>query len=340
MTNKLKLAFLCGILVLILVGCGENSELKAELDAIEFEAELPAVNITDCRYLSQADDEVYRQQIAACELYNEAYRLTDGNVYKKKYKDIKEKKLFHECYEKRKTLDLGIATALNDNVNAMVYSVEDCENIRAYLKRVIDDTEDFYDYYDAYVNASDDIGPACNILKSFYERSNILAFRFMNEHREDMVHSAVQRIVKNSYETEDLHKYISENNDLIKALNTVYGGVSTEYTKLVTEAEIRLVRRMLEESNTLAAEDIDKLMYQLGEATPAPTEEPTPEPTEEPTQSPEPTEEPTQRPQITDAPTRTPVTPAPAQIPAVVPTQRPVIVTEAPTSTPEIYIFN
>lgn len=344
MTNKLKLAAVCGFLVLILAGCGEKSDLKAELDAIEFEAELPAVNITDCRYLSQADEEVYKQQIAACELYNEVYRLTDGNVFKEKYEDVKEKRLFHECYNKRKEMNLDIATALNDNVRAMVYSVEDCENISAYLKRVIDDTEDFYDYYDAYMNAEGDIGPACNILKAFYERSNILAFRFMNENRDDMISSAVQRIVENSYSTDDLHKYISENNDLIKALNTVFGGVSGEYSDLITTSEIRLVRRMLEESNNLAADDIDSLMYQLGEPSPEPTHTATPEPTEKPTHTPEPEDDRTPAPQRTPAPTpapaRVPATTAPVRIPVEVPTQPQVIVPETPVSTPEIYIFN
>ena len=72
MTSKIKLIALSGLLVLILAGCGEKSEFATELDAIRFNAELPAVEITDCRYLSQADDEVYKQQIAACELYHEA----------------------------------------------------------------------------------------------------------------------------------------------------------------------------------------------------------------------------------------------------------------------------
>ncbi|MBQ3427104.1 MAG: hypothetical protein IJH37_08175 [Clostridia bacterium] len=350
MTNKLKLAGICGALVLILAGCGEKSELKAELDTIEFEATLPAVNITDCRYLSQADDEVYKQQIAACELYNEAYRLTDGIIYKKKYEDVKKKKLFHECYDKRKSMNLEIATALNDNVRAMIYSVEDCENIGAYLKRVVDDTEDFYDYYYAYVNSDGDIGPACSILKAFYERSNILAFKFMDENSEDMIKSAVKRIVDNSYATEDLHKYISENNDLIKALNTVFGGVSQEYSELITTSEIRLVRRMLEESNNLAADDIDKLMNQLGESTPEPEASPTPKPTEEPTErptrTPEPVKQRTPEPQRNNVPvsepTRAPVTPAPApvQVPVVVPTQQPVVITEPPVPTPEVYIFD
>ena len=353
MKSRIMLIVLSGILISALAGCGEKSGLATELDAIEFEAELPAVGITDCRYLAQADDEVYKQQIAACELYNEAYKLTNGNVFKRKYRDVNATKVFHACYDKRREMNLKIATTLNDNVKAMIYSVEDCDNIPAYLRRVIDDTEDFYDYYDAYVNADGDIDPACRILTAFYERSNILAFRFMKENKDDMIHSAVQKIVKNSLATEDLNKYISENNDLVKALNIVYGGVSEEYGELITNSEIRLVRRMLEEANKFAADDIDKLMRQLGEPTEEPKLTPSPEPTEEPTEKP--TEKPTEIPVRTIAPERT-VAPAPTAAP-VIPTRAPSTAppTQAPVEEPaqiptedepevqatsEVYIFN
>lgn len=357
MIKKLMLLAVSGLLILFTAGCRESADLKNELAGVRLSLELPAVQRTECKYLMQADDEVYEQQIAACEMYDEAYTLTDSAAYREKYgRKIKTNKLRNICYERRQQLNLDIATALNDNVRAMIYSVEDCDNIGAYLKRVNYDAENFFDYYVKYKNAGRDIKPACRILTSFYERSNILAFRFMKENKDDIIDCAVQQIIKNSRETEDLTMYIADNNELIKALNAVYGGVPSEYVEIINVSEFDLVRRMLEENIRLSEEDIDKLMIQLGEATPEPEPTATPEPTEEPTETPEPkaTDRPDLKPDeiiplITQVPTATrapavtqmPTTPAPVTSAPQLPvrTQAPQI-TQAPVmSTPEVYMF-
>ena len=289
MSRGLKLCTVLGVLLLVISGCGNSKgALKGELKDVSLTKELPAVRITDCHYLREIDEAVYEQQIAACEMYNEAYSLTKTSDFKEKYKDVNKKNVAQYCQSRRQELQLDIATQLNDNVYEMIKTVEDCSNISAYLKRVNYDAVNFYDYYTAYINApSRDNAAACRMLMSFYERNNILAFRFMGENKDDIIEKAVDQIIANSHQTEDLNKYISINNELVRALNTVYGGVPSEYADTVTKANIRLVRRLLEEDNELSSDDIDKLMRQLGEPTPEPTEAPTPKPTEEPERAPE-----------------------------------------------------
>ena len=318
----LKILFLCIISVFCLAGCGEKSDLKDELNDIELSSTLPEVGETKYRYLSEADEAVYQQQEAACELYYEASWKTRPTDYLEKY-DIKPERVAYYCNIRRTELNDEISRQLRNNVRQIIQSVEDCENIDAYLDRVVDDALNFYDYYAEYKYPEDDAEfeeSTCKILKAFYERRNILAFSFMAKHKDDFIDVAIKRIVDNSNTRGSYSMYITENNAIVEALNAVYNGVSSENAQIITDATIKLVRKMLEDDNELDEASIDTLMQQLGEPTPTPL--PTPEPTPEPTPVP---------------------TPEPAPIPTPIKTQKPQTQPPAPTRAPqateEVYIF-
>lgn len=312
-----KVCLVCVGMLFLLGGCGSNTAIKDELAAVSIDIDLPAPSSKNIKKLSQADDAVYEQQLAACELYIEAYELTDTSDYVEKYKDdVKKEKVAFYCNERRKELQLEISTALQDNIYSMVKNVEDCENISAYITRVDYDAVNFYDYYAEYLNSSDKTDALCTILKVFYEKTNILAFRFMAEHEEDFVKAALVRIEENARQNDNLNMYIAENNELTKALNEMYGGVPEDYAVPISEANRRLARKLLESDSELSTDAIDSLMYQLGEPTPAPTESPTPRPTPTPEPTPSPTPRPTRTPSPTQSPTQRPATPAPTQPPA------------------------
>lgn len=329
MLRKIKLSFICGLLLLLISACGDKSALKSELDKVRLTKTLPQVGITDCRKLSEADDAVYEQQIAACEMYYEAYDLTRSSYYIDKYKgDLKKDKIAYYCNLRRQDLQTYIDTELSDNIRSIIGKVEDCDNIGAYIKRVNYDVVNFYDYYNEYMNSGDDENTACKILKAFYQRSNILAFRFMAENKDDFIIKAVKKIEDNSHKTESLNMYIAENNDIIKALNSVYGGIPSDYVEIVTRANVELARRMLEMDSDLSEEAINSLMHQLGEPTPSPEPTPTPELIPEPVE--ESIEEPIDIPPVPEI-----WTPSPERIPhqATAPAE------QTPSSTPEVYIF-
>lgn len=264
--RKIKLFTLCLAIAVCLTGCGSKSDLKTELGSAALSGRLPDVGVTGCRYLSEADDEVYHQQLAACELYYEAYDLTRTADFREKYEDsISLKRIASYCNDRRSELNLEISTQLHDNVYDMIRSVADCENTKAYVDRVDEDAFGFFDYYAEYRLGEDKADALCTILKTFYERSNVLAFRFMAEHKEEFLGAATLRIINNSVAKSDYNMYITENNELIKALNTVYGGVNSEFAYAIKQANSNLIRNMLEEDNTLDEESINRLMAQLGE---------------------------------------------------------------------------
>lgn len=326
-----KVCLVCAAVLITLCGCGTQSELKDDIENITMEVKLPKPDVKDASKLDEIDDAVYEQQLSACDLYTEAYELTDTSDYAEKYKDdVKKEKVAYYCNERRKELQLEIATELEDNIFSMVKNVEDCDNISAYIKRVNYDTEMFYDYYSEYKNANDETDALCKILRVFYERTNVLAFRFMSDHEDDFVYAVLKRVEANSRQSDSLNMYLSENNELIKALNTVYGGVSEDYAIPIREANIKLARKLLERDSELTEDDINSLMYQLGEPTPTPEATATPSPTPTSAPSPTPTVKPTEKP----TPTATP-RPTPKPEPTREAVQQQPAATPAPTPVPE-----
>lgn len=267
--KTVKICIVCLISFFCLAGCGERTKLKNELESVELTYELPEPGVRGCSYLSEADEAVYRQQISACAMYSEAYNLTKTADYTDKYgADVKEERIAYYCRTRRTELNESIKERLRDNVYDMIKSVEDCQNISAYLDRVNDDALTFFDYYDEYVTSEDKNDIACKIMKTFYERSNILAFEFMAEHKGEILTEVIDRILENASATDDYNMYIVENNELIKAINSVYGGLNSENAALVTQSNTKLIRNMLENDNELDSKSIDLLMEQLGEETP------------------------------------------------------------------------
>lgn len=341
----IRLCLIMAVLTLLASGCTDTTAIQAELSAVELSYELPYVYEENCDRLEEADEAVYEQQLAACEMYYEAYDITRTPDFIEKYENnLSEEKIAFLCNQRRKQLQLDIATALHDNIYLMVKNVEDCDNIPAYMKRVNADAVNFYDYYAKYMYSDNPADALCDILVVFYERTNILAFMFLDENQDEVIDAAMSKIEEHAQATDNLNMYISKNNDLIKALNTVYGGVSEREAGQIARSNAKLARKMLEDDNDLSEDRIDELMYQLGEPTPTPVPTPTPEPTETP--------EPTATPSPTPRPTPTP-TPVPRRTAAPQPTvrvterpqatQKPVIIdveiTDEPTPTNEVYIF-
>ena len=163
----IRVLLVCVVSVLCLAGCGEKSELKAMLEDVELSYSLPEVEDRKFYYLDQADEAVYEQQIAACDMYYEAYYLTRTADFTEHYKgDINADRVAFYCNERRRELEAEITEQLRANIYEMVQAVEDCDNIEAYVDRVVYDAKNFYDYYAefAYAETTDEFEEsACRI---------------------------------------------------------------------------------------------------------------------------------------------------------------------------------
>ncbi len=323
-TITLYLVF-CILISFVLSGCSgndNNNNITTTLSQITVVNVLPGVN-ENANYtsLSQIDDLVYEQQLAACKMYIDACKQTDYRNFVDNSETShdgeltkSEKKIANTVTNRRREVFDDIEVEFSLNIYRLLKSVEDCPNIDAYVKKAHDDVADFYDIYDKYLNDNKN-DALIDMLLEYYTRTNVLALTFLDDNKNDACKAAVKHISKNSDMTEDLRMYVSQNNEIIKALNTVYGSIPSTYANKITDDSSYLAKKLIASMETLSNKEKLELIYQL-EPTPSPT--PTPSPSAAPTPSP---------------------TPSPKPTPTVAPTKKPLTVTQAPQPTEDPLVF-
>ena len=313
----------------MLTGCSDNEDVSKTLENITVVNTLPEVG-EDVGYtsLSQIDDYVYEQQLAACEMYIDACNQTNFRNFTQDYNSLENKDLTKEqkkissmCTTRRREILDEIEVEFCLNIYRLLKSVEDCPNIDAYVKKALNDVLDFYDVYGSYLNG-DEQDALIDMLVEYYTRTNVLALSFLDENKNAVCKAAVKRISNNADMTEDLRMYVSENNEIIKALNTIYGNIPSTYANKITDDSSYLAKKLIASMETLSNEEKLEMIYQL-DPTPSPTPKATPTPTPSPSPSPSPTPKATPTPTRTPTPTKAPQKATP--VPTPVPTKEPIV---------------
>lgn len=315
---KRKLLIIAASLVTLLLfaGCSDYGEIERELDEIKIENKLPKVGREKYRTMEEAEDAVYAQQLAACEMLSDAAEQTDSKQFEEY--DGTAKRIAERCNDKRNEIALDIKDRYTANVYEIMEDVKDCPNVDAYVAKTYLNVETFYDEYHNYQTADNTDMALTDILVYYYDRTNVLAKSFLTRNESDVYDASVAVIEGNAQAEDDYRFYINKNNLIIKALNEIYGGVSAEYAQRINEAGNKLARNLLDSLSSLSDRERKLLMEEMGlvTPTPAPTEKPTPKPSAtpsatavpKPTATAEPRPAPTQRP----AATPRPATPKPA----------------------------
>ena len=293
MKKKILLCLVCcGLMASMLSGCTNYEDITNILGQIRIENELPEV--LESNYyesLSDIDELVYEQQIAACEMYIDACRQTNHHDYFEgtensstaKSMTNEERKIANLVTQRRHVIYEDINVALAVNLYRLLQNVEDCPNVDAYVTKAQDDVVNFFDMYDAYVYGDDQEGALLNILIEYRVRTNVLAFMFLDKNKEAVCEAAARRIASNSEMTEDLRMYVSNNNDIIKSLNEIYGSVPAKYAEQISSDANFLAKKLVLSMESLSNKEKLDLINQID---PTPTPTPTPSPTPKPTLSP------------------------------------------------------
>lgn len=319
MKKRITLSWICCALISsLLSGCADYEGIKTDLanmtiDNIMYEVPEDASYDT----LDEIDDLVYEEQLAACVMYSDAYKKTY-------YKDLteenqKENKTVQYCVKRRKEINEDIEVAFAINIYRLLQDVDDCANADAYVVKTHNDVLDFYDIYDEYLNGDDQAQTLVNMALEYYNRSNLLALNFLNENKSEVCRAAYEKIQENAANDKDLRLYVNLNNNIITALNNLYGVIPEQYAEDITDINTKLAKKLLMSLETVSDADKEKLLQQLEPSptptpvptfTPRPTSTPSPLPTPRPTSIP--TSRPTQAPVPTARPTAVPITPRPA----------------------------
>jgi len=284
----------CGLVSSLLTGCTNYEDITNILGQIRIENELPEVLESNYyKSLSDIDELVYEQQIAACEMYIDACRQTNHHDYFEgaenssvaKSMSNEEKKIANLVTQRRHVIYEDISVVLAVNLYRLLQNVEDCPNVDAYVTKAQNDVVDFFDMYEAYVYGDDPERALLDILVEYRVRTNVLAFMFLDKNKEAVCEAAVKRIAKNAEMTEDLRMYVSNNNDIIKSLNEIYGSVPARYAEQISSDANFLAKKLVLSMESLSNKEKLDLINQI-DPTPSPTPTPTPKPTPDPSATP------------------------------------------------------
>lgn len=328
--KRLLLCLSCAFMLVMISGCADYGYVDDALDKITIEDILPEAEDGGYSSLEEAADAVYEQQLAACKMYAECYEKTYYQQYLGNGKKLKEDKTAHICSTFRREVNTEIYDSLKYNINKIIKDCEE-ESKSAFPIKVNNDVLGFYDAYSRYLNAEskeDELQNLCGILVNFAQRRNILALSFL-ERNKSKVYEAAAEIIEGNAETDDEYRYyLNKNNNIVSALNDVYGGVSAKYADRINKATNKLSINLVNSMDTLTDSERSKLMDELNLNSPSPS--PTASP--KPSASTHPTAVPT--PKATSTPTPSPApTPMRTSAPIVQPTTAPVVqpqVTEEP----------
>ena len=202
------------------------------------------------------------------------------------------------------------------NLYRIINDCEDCVNKEAFLEKADDHVMGFYDPYYEYLNGEDESEVLCEMLVNYAERRNTLALSFLERNERKVYEAATKKIEENADTDENSRYYLNRNNNIISALNKVFGGVPSAYAARITDATTTLSKTLLESYDDLTEYERAVLIEELDLTTPTPlpraTMPPRAEqaPTPVPVQTPVPAVRSTSRP--TTAPTRVPAVQAPS----------------------------
>ena len=317
-------------MLLMISGCADYDSVDEALDKITIEDILPEAEDGGYSSLEEAADAVYEQQLAACKMYAEAYDKTYYRQYLGNGKKLKEDKTAHICTVFRNEVNSEIYGSLENNINKIT---KDCEDVNksAFPKKVNNDILGFYDAYNRYLNAEskeDELKRLCSMLVNFSQRRNVLALSFLERNKGRICDAAAEIIEGNAEADDEYRYYLNKSNNIVSALNNVYGGISEKYAGRINKAINKLSINLVNSMDTLTDTERTKLMEELNlnSPSPSPTALPMPSASAQPTALP--------TPKVTPTPTPSPApTPMRTSAPTVQPTAAPVIqpqVTEEP----------
>ncbi len=314
---KRKLLVLAASLaaLLLLAGCGDYSAIETQLNEITIENKLPTVSEKKYKTMEDAEEAVYEQQMAACEMLS---NICDETYYEQYYEKEggNRKRVSAICNDKRNEISADVKQRYYKNLYEIMDGVTDCPNVDAYVTKTYNNVLTFYDEYNKYRTADEPDVALTNILVYYYDRTNVLAKSFLVRNKQKVFDAASAVVEGNAQADDNFRFYIGKNNIIIKALNEIYGGVPGEYAKKINSASNELAKNLLDSMESLSDRERAALMAEYGLSTEAPTA--TPKPTATP--SPEPGETPaaTPAPAVTAAPKATP-TPTPKVTPTPTP---------------------
>ncbi len=263
---KIK-AIICVILVVIsLSSCGKYSKLYETLDSLVLETVFPQAS-GGAESIADAKDDVVLQQKALCEAMTEAYKLTDIESLRGKHPEINRNKMMAELSNKRQMMNYESEVAFIENMIVILEEVDE-EDKNDYIRECLDEVKSFYRDYDRIVNADEkDYKIVSKIFVTYASSENNFAKQIFVENSDFITEAATLTIENNAEEDSSFRANIAKNNEIIKAINEVLGGVkgNENYRTRINRANKKLLEKTLDSMSSMSQADKDEILDQFEE---------------------------------------------------------------------------
>ena len=263
MRKTIKMLLGTLFIVLITSSCGSVSRMKDVFDEITIETVFsePATGFTS---MEEIGDAVYEQQLMLCEAYCETYEKTGYGLYENKFRDVTKSKIMSELNNARYRLNNECVQKFAMNLTVILEEVTDCENKNAYITKRRNEVLEFYQDYREFNLARGNVAAKRSaMLLKYFEKKNEFAVAFLKNHKQEFIDACVEVIEQNSEKSDDLRKYVLENNNIIKALNELFDGTTKEMAKKVNAANRKLAERILKTRGELTDEEKEAILNEI-----------------------------------------------------------------------------
>ncbi len=240
--TKLILIISALIFTFTLSSCGKYSDFRDEVNALNIDVAFPEAT-SEATTMAEAEAAIRQQQISLAKAYDESYQITETDVYKEKYANINEERIFSELSSTRNRINSESATLFSNNLSIILENVADCPNKDSYIDKCIADVKGFYTEYIKYSHyTEDDYDEVTSFLLNYYDRDNEFIKWLLLEKEDFIAECATLSIEANGAVTYDQAVSYYKNFNIITALNELYNGVSPETDR---EARINKVQTEL-----------------------------------------------------------------------------------------------
>lgn len=263
---KIK-AIICIVLVAAaLSSCGKYSKLYETLDGMVLETVFPKAS-GGAESISDAEEDVVLQQKALCEAMAEAYRLTDIDSLRSKHPEINRNKMMSELSNKRQMLNNESEGVFLENMLVILEDIDE-EDKNAYILECLDEVKSFYIDYDRLVNADkEDYKIVSKIFVTYAFLENDFAKKIIVENSDFITEAATLTIENNAEEDSSFRANIAKNNEIIKAINEVLGGVkgNENYRTRINRANKKLLGKTLDSMSSMSQTERNSILNQFEE---------------------------------------------------------------------------
>lgn len=267
MVKKLTAMLLLFVVLFSLSACGKSNPVFDEIEAIEATYEFP-VPETGKYTLNSAYVHIKPQQTELLEAYVKNIEITDIKLFENKIDAKYRNKLITALNDKRMELDKAAEEIFLSNMEIILSEVVNCEYKEEYaMERKIDVLEFVTDYIRVLNIDNEDPRNIDKMIQNYATWSNNFATGIIHEHRDAIIDKAIVMIERNARAEESFQTYITMNNETVRAINYLFGGVgdNESFRKRINDSNYMLLEKTIEAMMDVSEEEKASMLAQLRE---------------------------------------------------------------------------